>query len=164
MMNGFGMKNDRMQVSSNPLECSLCNRIFLTPHDLISHTNTFHSNHRFSSSAAAAPPPTTFRHYPNLNRNPNPALQAGNNYYCRGYVYEQGRFHKGVPAITPANKTNFLFGQQERPKLMNLFPAMSSEDSRTLPLICQLEQRRPHDTTVERGGAISNSIDLTLRL
>ncbi|KAF8111675.1 hypothetical protein N665_0073s0034 [Sinapis alba] len=141
MMNGFGMQKVLMQVS-NPQACSLCNRIFLTPQDLISHTNTFHSNHHFFSSAAA--PPTTFRHY----RNPNPAFQAGNRFDLNYY--------------RPANKTNFLFGQQERPKLMNLFPEMSSEG--TLPLICQLEQRRPHDTTVERGGAISNSIDLTLRL
>ncbi|KAJ4874016.1 C2H2-like zinc finger protein [Raphanus sativus] len=158
-----------MQVT-DPRECSLCNHIFSTPQDLISHTNTFHPSHHFSSfSSSAAAAPTTFRHYTNLNRNPNPVFQAGNrfdlNYYRRGYTDEQERLHGGFPAITPANRANFPFGQQEkRPKLMNLFPAMPSEDLRTLPLICQLEQRIPHDTAMERDETISDSIDLTLRL
>ncbi|ESQ36480.1 hypothetical protein EUTSA_v10009393mg [Eutrema salsugineum] len=157
--------------SSKPQQCSLCNRIFLTPLDLISHLNTFHSNHHFStfsSSAAAAPAPTTFRHYPKLNRNPNHAFPARNrfdlNYYRSGFIDEQGRFHKGFPAVNPARKSNFMFGQEEEPKLMDLFPAMSSDGVRTLPLLHQLEQRRPQDAVTLKGGAISSSIDLTLRL
>ncbi|CAG7900269.1 unnamed protein product [Brassica rapa] len=161
MIGGFSMRKDFMHVSK-PQKCSLCNRIFLTPQDLISHCNTFHSNHHFptfSSSAAAAP--TIFRHhYPN----PNHAMSGRNgfylNYYRSGHIDEQGMFLKGCPANTPANNSNFLFGQQEKPKLINFFPAMASESSRTLPLLCQLEQRRPSQDTATESG----SIDLTLRL
>lgn len=121
MNGGFGMKEDLTRVS-NHQECSLCKRIFLTLQDLISHINTFHSNHHlstFSSSAAAAP--TAFHQYPNLNRSPNPAFPARNCFDSKNYridhADEQGRFLKG----SPARNTNVLFGQQEKPKLMNLF-------------------------------------------
>ncbi|RID49025.1 hypothetical protein BRARA_I05493 [Brassica rapa] len=169
MNGGFGMRKDLTRVS-NPLECSLCQRIFFTPQDLITHTNTFHSNHHYSnfSSSAAAPAPATFRHYPNLNRNPNPAFPAMNrsdlNNYRSGPTDEQGRLLKGSAAMTPTRNTNVLFGQQEKPKLMDLFPTMPSEGLRTLPLLSQLEERTPQDTATEQGGAISSSIDLTLRL
>ncbi|KAJ4909522.1 C2H2-like zinc finger protein [Raphanus sativus] len=168
MIGGFGMKKDLMHVS-NPHECFLCKKIFLAPQDLTSQSNTFHSNHHLSTfSSSAATPPTTFRHY----TRPDPALCGRNrfnlNYYRIGHhIDEQGRFHKGFPANTSANNSNHLFGQQENPKLMNLFPAMPSERFRTLPLLCQLEERRPQDpqyTTTERGGDMSSSIDLTLRL
>ncbi|KAF3574295.1 hypothetical protein F2Q69_00063827 [Brassica cretica] len=172
---GFGMRKDLTRVS-NRLECSLCQRIFFTPQDLITHTNTFHSNHyysNFSSSSVAAAPapapapaPATFRHYPNLNRNPNPAFPAMNrpdlNNYRSGPTDEQGRLLKGSLAMTPARNTNVLFGQQEKPKLMDLFPTMPSEGLRTLPLLSQLEERTPQDTATEQGGAISSSIDLTV--
>ncbi|KAG2260357.1 hypothetical protein Bca52824_079651 [Brassica carinata] len=153
-----------------PQECSLCKRIFLTPHDLISHTNTtVHSNHHYSTfSSSAAAPLTTFRHHPNFNRNPNPAFPARNHFYLNcyrsGHVDEEGRLLQGSPAMTPAINTNVLFGQQEKPKLMNLFPAMPSEGLRTLPHLCQLEIQRPPDPATEEGGAISSYIDLTLRL
>lgn len=163
MIGGFGMKKDLMHVS-NHHECSLCKRIFLTPQDQISHSNTFHSNHHFftfSSSTAAAP--TTFRHYRNHNHALSGRSRFNLNYYRSGHhIDEQGRFHKRFPANTPANNSNFLSRQQEKPKLINFFPAMASESSRTLPLLCQLEQRRPQgplDTATESG-----SIDLTLRL
>ncbi|KAG2260358.1 hypothetical protein Bca52824_079652 [Brassica carinata] len=177
MNGGFGMKRDLTAVS-NPQECSLCKRIFLTPHDLISHTNTVHSNHHystFSPSAAAAPAPApatfrpaTFHHHPNLNRDPNPAFPARNpfdlNCYRSGHVDEQGRLLQGSRAMTPTRNTNVLFGQQEKPKLMNLFPAMPSEGLRTLPLLSQLETQRPPDPATEEDGAIPSYIDLTLRL
>ncbi|KAJ4895270.1 C2H2-like zinc finger protein [Raphanus sativus] len=164
MNGGFGMKEDLTRVS-NHQECSLCKRIFLTLQDLISHINTFHSNHHlstFSSSAAAAP--TAFHQYPNLNRSPNPAFPARNCFDSKNYridhADEQGRFLKG----SPARNTNVLFGQQEKPKLMNLFPTTPSEGLHTLPLLCQLETQRPQDTATEKGGDISSYIDLTLRL
>ncbi|KAH0913632.1 hypothetical protein HID58_036953 [Brassica napus] len=174
---GNGKRKKDLTRVSNRLECSLCQRIFFTPQDLITHTNTFHSNHHysnFSSSAVApalalgpAPAPATFRHYPNLNRNPNPTFPAMNrpdlNIYRSGPTDEQGRLLRGSLAMTPAS-TNVLFGQQEKPKLMDLFPMMPSEGLRTLPLLSQLEERTPQDTATEQGGAISSSIDLTLRL
>ncbi|CAH8300716.1 unnamed protein product [Eruca vesicaria subsp. sativa] len=159
MNGGFGMKKHLMHVS-NPQECSLCKQIFFTPQDLISHYNTFHSNYHV---------PTTFRHhypYPNCRGAPYPALPGMNrfdlNYHRSGRIDEQRRFCKGFPANTPANYSNFM--QQEKPKLMNLFPAMSSECTRTLPLLCQLEQRGPQETVTEKDWAISSPIDLTLRL
>lgn len=174
MIGGFGMKKDLIRYSK-PQECSVCHRIFLTPQDLISHFNSFHSNnHHFSTfSSSAAATPTTFRHYPNLNRNPIPIFPARNrfdlNYYRRGYIDSQGRFHKGFPpAMSPAKKSNFLFGQQnKKPRLMDFFSATSSKSGgggRTLPLLCQLEHQKPKETVTENGGAISSSIDLTLRL
>ncbi|CAA7015330.1 unnamed protein product [Microthlaspi erraticum] len=137
----------------------------MTHNDLILHFNSFHSSHvhhfsTLSSSAAAAP--TTFRYYPNLNRNPNPAFPV--NYYRSGYIDEEGRFHKRSPTIAPARKTNSSSGQQQKPKLMDLFPEKSSESVQTLPLLRQLEQRRSVDTVTRNSGAISSSIDLTLRL
>ncbi|WZZ84043.1 hypothetical protein YC2023_104615 [Brassica napus] len=86
------------------------------------------------------------------------------NNYRSGPTDEQGRLLKGSAAMTPARNTNVLFGQQEKPKLMDLFPTMPSEGLRTLPLLSQLEERTPQDTATEQGGAISSSIDLTLRL
>lgn len=168
MIGGFGMKKDVMRFSK-PQECSICHRLFLTPNELTLHFNSFHSNHHFSTfSSSAAAAPTNFRHYTNLNRNPNPTFPARNhfdlNYYRSGYIDEEGRFHKRFPAITPAKQTNFLFEQQQKPKLMDLFPATSSESVRTLPLLCQLEQRRSEDTVTKNGGATSSFIDLTLRL
>ncbi|EFH65765.1 hypothetical protein ARALYDRAFT_470423, partial [Arabidopsis lyrata subsp. lyrata] len=151
---------------SNPQECAICKRVFLSSHHLISHFNDVHSNRHgstFSSSAIATP--TSFRHYPNVNRNPNPDFQARNhfdvNYYRRGYLDDHGRFHKGcspTPVITPTRKYKFLLPKMPTtPKLMDLFP--------TLPLIWQLEQRRAEDSAVtENGGANSSSIDLSLRL
>ncbi|KAF8045124.1 hypothetical protein N665_5567s0002 [Sinapis alba] len=158
MNGGFGMKKDLMRVS-NPQECSLCKRIFITPQELISHTNTFHSNHHystFSSSAAAAP--ATLCPCPSLNRNPNPAFPGRSRFdYRSGHVDEQGRLLK----VSPARNTNVEFGQQqEKPKLMDLFPTMPSEGLRTLPLLCQLEKQR----VPEEGEAVSSSMDLTLRL
>ncbi|WZZ19551.1 hypothetical protein YC2023_112640 [Brassica napus] len=85
------------------------------------------------------------------------------NIYRSGPTDEQGRLLRGSLAMTPAS-TNVLFGQQEKPKLMDLFPMMPSEGLRTLPLLSQLEERTPQDTATEQGGAISSSIDLTLRL
>lgn len=161
---------------SKPQECLACKRVFLSPQHLISHFDAVHSNRRFSTfSSPAAAAPTPFRYYPNLNRNPNPASQARNHfdldYYRRGYLDDQGKFHKGLPpapAITPARKYKFLLPKTPKiskmPKLMDLFPATSSEGSRTLPLICQLERRRAEDTVTENGGANSSSIDLALRL
>ncbi|VVA89944.1 unnamed protein product [Arabis nemorensis] len=70
--------------------------------------------------------------------------------------------------MTPAKRSNILFGEQnKKPRLMEFFPAMSSEScggGHTLPLICQLEHQRPEETVTENGGAISSPIDLTLRL
>ncbi|CAH8368182.1 unnamed protein product [Eruca vesicaria subsp. sativa] len=168
MNGGFGMNNDLTRVPK-PQQCSLCKRIFPTTQDLISHTSSVHSHHlhhfNFSPSAAAAP--TTFCHYPNPNRNPSPAFPARNrfdfNCYRSGQVEEQKRFFQGSPAITPATNTNGMFGQQEKPMLMNLFPAMPPEGLRTLPLIC-LEKPIPQDTAMEEDGANSSAVDLTLRL
>ncbi|CAH2038942.1 unnamed protein product [Thlaspi arvense] len=171
MIGGFGMQKDLVPFSSRVQECSLCNRLFPTHQELLSHFATFHSSHHFStfsSPSAAAAPTTTFRYYPNLNRNPNPAFAGRNrfdvNYYRNGHIDEQGRFLKRYPAAIPARQQNFMLGQQEKPKLMNLFPTMPSEGGRTAPLLRQLEQRRPQDTVTGKGGAISSPIDLTLRL
>ncbi|CAH8251136.1 unnamed protein product [Arabidopsis lyrata] len=86
-----------------------------------------------------------------------------------GYLDDHGRFHKGcspTPVITPTRKYKFLLPKMPTtPKLMDLFPAASSENVFTLPLIWQLEQRRAEDSAVtENGGANSSSIDLSLRL
>ncbi|CAN8306275.1 unnamed protein product [Cochlearia groenlandica] len=173
MIGGYGMKKHIVRFTK-PQECSFCNQIFSTPQDLITHVDYFHSNHHSSTVSSSAS--TTFRHYQKLNRNPNPAFPPVRkhfdlNFYRSGYLDTQGRFHKGLPpvapAITPARKFNSLFGVQEKkPTLIDLFPdTSSSEDTRTLPLLCQLDQRRPVATaTANGGGAISRSIDLTLRL
>ncbi|KAL1204411.1 hypothetical protein V5N11_034665 [Cardamine amara subsp. amara] len=155
---------------SKPHKCAICKEIFLTPQDLISHFETFHSNCRhfptFSSVAAAT---TTTHHNPNPNRNLNPAFPVRNNfkftYYRRGYFDGQGRFHKGFPpspATASAKENHFL--QPKKQKLMDHFPATSSEVIRTLPLLCQLEKPMSEDIVTEYGGDNSRSIDLSLRL
>lgn len=152
-------------------ECAICKEIFLTPHDLFTHFEAFHSNRchfpTFSTSAAATT--TTFHHYPNPNRNLNHALPAKNNfdfnYYHRGYLDGQGRLHKEFlpsPATTLAKENHFQ--QPKKPKLMNFFSATSFEDIRTLPLLCQLEKPILEDSVMEYGGPNSSSIDLSLRL
>ncbi|EOA36912.1 hypothetical protein CARUB_v10011479mg [Capsella rubella] len=166
-------------------ECGVCKRVFVSPQHLISHINAFHSNRRvpptFSSPAAAAP--TNFRYHPNVNqnRNPNPGFQGRTHmdYYRRGYLDDEGKFHKGFPPAPamsrsmtpPARKCKYLMPRTPKiskmPKLMDLFPEeTSSECLRTLPLLCQLEQRRDQEDTVETesSGANSSSIDLSLRL
>lgn len=163
------MKQDVMRFAK-PQECSVCRRIFITPKALIAHFETFHSNRLFSSlSSSAAASPTTFRHHP--YRSPNPVFSTRNrfdlNFYRSGYLDEQGRFQKRDPALTPTNKTNFLFGQQQqkpKPKLMDLFPETLSEDDHTLPLLRQMEQRRSEDTVTKNDTEIWTSIDLKLRL
>ncbi|XP_010483803.1 PREDICTED: uncharacterized protein LOC104762246 [Camelina sativa] len=167
---------------SKPQECGVCKRVFLCPQHLIAHINAFHSNRHFPTfSSPAAASPTTFRHYSNQlmnrNRNPNPpAFQARTHldYYRSGYLDDQGNFHKGFPPappamMTPASKYKFLLPKTPKisktPKLMDLFPEETSlECIRTLPLLCQLEQRRPEETVTENGGTNSSFIDLSLRL
>lgn len=141
-----------MEISKTQ-QCVICKEIFVTSHDLISHFETFHSNHRrFEASGT-----TTFHQSPNPNIYLNHALPTG-----RGYLDSQGRFQKGFfpsPTKTPAKENHFL-----QPNLMDLFPATSSEDIRTLPLLCQLEKPIKEDTLTEYNDANSSSIDLSLRL
>ncbi|CAA7018345.1 unnamed protein product [Microthlaspi erraticum] len=171
MIGGFCMKKDPMRFSK-PQECSICRRIFVTPNALLAHFEAFHSNRlfsSFSSSVPAAASPTTVRHHP--YRNPNPVLSTRNrfdlNFYRTGYLDEQGRFQKRDPAVAPpTNKTNILFGQNpnQRPTLMDLFPATLSEDDHTLPLLRQMEQRRSEVPVTRNDTAKWSSIDLKLRL
>ncbi|XP_010475102.2 PREDICTED: uncharacterized protein LOC104754581 [Camelina sativa] len=166
---------------SKPQECGVCKRVFIAPQHLMAHIEAFHSSRHFPTfaSPAAASPASTFHHFPNQlmnrNRNPNPpTFQARTHldYYRRGYLDDQGNFHKGfppAPAMTPERKYKFLLPKPKisktAPKLMDLFPEETSlECIRTLPLICQLERRRPEETVTENGGVNSSYIDLSLRL
>lgn len=102
-----------------PYECGICKQIFLTPHELISHFEVFHSNRGhfsfFSNSVSAAT--TNFRYNPNINRNlriiSDPVIPTRNHF--DGYLDGRERFHKGLPPSSAAIPTqkNSLFAAKE---------------------------------------------------